>query len=347
MKPTRLLMTTDAVGGVWRYTVDLATALARRGVEILVASLGPRPSPEQKLQMSGTPGVELRESEFALEWMPESWRDVDASGEWLLNLQTEFRADLIHLNGYTHAVLPWRKPVLVMAHSCVYSWWWAVHGCSPGPEWEEYKLRVTRGLSACHAIAAPSHDMANAIAREYGISSSKLHVIHNFSCARGSARANKQPFFLAAGRRWDAAKNFKLLDGNQLPWKLRIAGDLPYAELQAEMARAAVFVHPALYEPFGLSVLEAARNRCALALSDIPSLRELWEGAALFIDPRDQERWAFELNRLSRDATVRDDLGRLAHRRATRYRSASAMHKYLALYASLIQTSHIKGAAAA
>jgi glycosyltransferase involved in cell wall biosynthesis len=113
------------------------------------------------------------------------------------------------------------------------------------------------------------------------------------------------------------------------------------------MGRAGVFVHPALYEPFGLSVLEAARNRCALVLSDISSLRELWESAAVFIDPRDQERWVFELNRLTRDATAREDFGRRAHRRATRYRSANTMHKYLTLYASLVQTSRKEGAAAA
>jgi glycosyltransferase involved in cell wall biosynthesis len=342
-------MTTDAVGGVWRYTVDLATALARQGINVLVASLGPRPSAEQKRQMSRIPGIDLRESDFALEWMPQAWRDVDASGGWLLDLQNEFRADLIHLNGYAHAALPWRKPVLVMAHSCVYSWWRAVHGCAPGPEWEEYKRRVSLGLNACNTIAAPSHYMASAICREYEISPSKLEVIHNFSRARVSALGTKQALVLAAGRVWDTAKNFQLLEGiaSRLAWELRIAGTLPYAELQRAMALASVFVHPALYEPFGLSVLEAARNRCALVLSDISSLRELWEGAALFIDPRDQERWAFELNRLTRDATARDDFGRRAHRRATRYRSTNAMHKYLALYATLMQTSHKEGAAAA
>ncbi len=31
---------------------------------------------------------------------------------------------------------------------------------------------------------------------------------------------------------------------------------------------------PARYEPFGLSVLEAALSGCALVLGDIPSLRE-------------------------------------------------------------------------
>ena len=70
-------------------------------------------------------------------------------------------------------------------------------------------------------------------------------------------------------------------------------------ELISQMSVASIFAHPALYEPFGLSVLEAARAGCCLILSDIPSLRELWDGAAIFVDPRQPEAWVRELNRLT------------------------------------------------
>lgn len=43
-----------------------------------------------------------------------------------------------------------------------------------------------------------------------------------------------------------------------------------------------IYVHPALCEPFGLAVVEAAQAGCALVLSEIAPLRENWEGAALF-----------------------------------------------------------------
>ncbi|HEX7361390.1 MAG TPA: glycosyltransferase family 4 protein [Bryobacteraceae bacterium] len=340
LKPTlrRVLITTDAVGGVWRYTLDLAAELARQGVEVAIASLGPRPSLEQKRQVWRIPGAVLRESDFALEWMPNPWRDVNAAGEWLLGLESEFSPDLIHLNGYAHAALSWSRPVLVMAHSCVCSWWRAVHGRSPGREWEEYRRRVARGLHACDAVAAPSVFMAYAIEREYGVSAQTVHVIYNFSRARICATEAKQPFFLAAGRAWDAAKNFQLLDriARRLSWLMKIAATLSYPELQREMARAAVFVHPALYEPFGLSVLEAARHRCALVLSDIPSLRELWDHAALFVDPRDEDRWIFELDRLSSNRPTCDNLARLAYSRAAQYSAASAMRQYLSLYSALL-----------
>ncbi len=294
-------MTADAAGGVWQYCVDLITSLVSNGAEVMLATMGPRPTAEQRQQLLSLPRLTSVESDYALEWMPDAWGDVDASGKWLLDLESDFDPDLIHLNGYAHATLPWSKPTLVMAHSCVYSWWRAIHGSAPGPEWAEYKKRVAGGLSSCDAIVSPSEWMARVLEDEYGISLEKIRTIHNFTRAQVSPASNKQPFVLAAGRLWDVAKNLELLDriAPQLDWEVRIAGPgspgqaarflgaLPHAELLDEMSAAGIFAHPALYEPFGLVVLEAARAGCCLVLSDIPSLRELWDGAAVFLDPRE------------------------------------------------------------
>lgn len=360
-KSLRILMTADAAGGVWQYCVDLVSGLARQGAKVLVATLGPRPSQEQKKQILALPRVTLAESDYALEWMPKPWKDVDASGKWLLDIQSNFRADLIHLNGYALANLPWGKPVLVAAHSCVYSWWRAVHGCAPGEEWAEYKRRVIGGLAASDAIAAPSRYMAGAIESEYGISPEKIRVIHNFSRAPRSTGRAKLPFLLAAGRMWDPAKNFELLEmlAPKLKWEIRVAGSdrvprnssataksvrllgsLPHAKLMRQMDQAGIFLHPARYEPFGLSVLEAARSRCCLVLSDIPSLRELWDGAGVFADPRDPEEWLFEVNKLCSDSVRRQSLGRLAHDRASKYRAGTAIKAYWNLYRSLLGPKH-------
>ncbi|MGN6778820.1 MAG: glycosyltransferase family 1 protein, partial [Rhizobium sp.] len=47
-KPRTVLMTVDAVGGVWRYAMDLAKGLQRFGVNTVFAGLGPSPSSEQE-----------------------------------------------------------------------------------------------------------------------------------------------------------------------------------------------------------------------------------------------------------------------------------------------------------
>jgi glycosyltransferase involved in cell wall biosynthesis len=73
---------------------------------------------------------------------------------------------------------------------------------------------------------------------------------------------------------------------------VQLLGNLNEAALAARYEEAAVFTSASLYEPFGLSVLEAAQAGCALVLSDIATFRELWEGAALFFRSRDAQSLA-------------------------------------------------------
>jgi glycosyltransferase involved in cell wall biosynthesis len=335
-------MTADAVGGVWRYSLDLIQGLVANGAEVLLATMGPRPSEDQRQQIAAIPNVTLAESEFALEWMPEPWADVDASAAWLLRLADDFRTDVIHLNGYSHAALPWRRPVAVVAHSCVFSWWRAVHGCAPGSDWEEYRSRVLAGLQAATTVIAPSAAMAHAVATEYGLAPEGIRVIHNFSADGTPLTVDKEPFFLAAGRVWDKAKNMAMLDSlsPRLRWDLRICGPdskegiLPYSELLKRMSQASIFVHPSLYEPFGLSVLEAARRNCCLVLSDIPTLRELWQDAAVFVHPKNPDSWVTELNRLTDDPGKRQELAHRAQVHAARYNAKVAIEQYEQAYRS-------------
>jgi len=140
-----------------------------------------------------------------------------------------------------------------------------------------------------------------------------------------------------------------------VPWPIKVAGDssapdtgtsvplpdlellglLSREELCDWMRRAAIFAAPAAYEPFGLSILEAASFRCALVLGDIPSLRELWEDCALFVDPGDTSGLARALNRLIEDAALCERLGERAHERAQSYGVERMARSYLDLYRSL------------
>jgi glycosyltransferase involved in cell wall biosynthesis len=116
---------------------------------------------------------------------------------------------------------------------------------------------------------------------------------------------------------------------------LVLLGELDQAAMAREYARAAVFISPALYEPFGLAVLEAAQSGCALLLSDIPSFRELWDGAALFFDPRDPVELARCLRRLHTGDTLRQHLGLAARRRAARYSAARMVARTWAVHRRL------------
>src|SRR5690348_18505284 len=72
----RVLMTADAVGGVWTYAVDLARALGARGTRVTLAVIGPAPSEAQRAEARAIPTLDLREHPGRLEWMDDPWADV-------------------------------------------------------------------------------------------------------------------------------------------------------------------------------------------------------------------------------------------------------------------------------
>lgn len=348
-------MTADTVGGVWTYAVELARALDAHGVSIVLATMGGRPSSAQRRDVGELRNVRLVESAFRLEWMRDPWSDVDRAGEWLLRLAQEFGPDLVHLNGYAHAALPWRAPTLVVGHSCVCSWWRAVRGEDAPAEWNEYRERVIAGLAAADHVVAPTHAMLDALARHYGPLRAST-VIPNGRDARSFPPSIKQPIVLTAGRIWDEAKNVAALDrvASDLPWpvcvagavespggdsaaheNVRLLGRLSSRALAHWLGRAGVYALPARYEPFGLSVLEAALAGCALVLGDIPSLRETWGDAATFVDPNDDAAILRALHWLCDDPVLRRRTAGRARQRALELTPQRMAASYLDLYREL------------
>jgi glycosyltransferase involved in cell wall biosynthesis len=348
------LITADAVGGVFSYVVSLVRELSKWGVESIVATMGPAPNAAQRAELLEIPRVSLLQSGFALEWMEKPWRDVDAAGEWLLDLERRVKPDVIHLNGYAHAALPWAAPSLVAAHSCVLSWWRGVFGREAPDDYAQYRERVSAGLASADRVVAPSRAMARAVQELYA-PRTPTRVIYNGVDSKSFQPAPKEAFFLAAGRLWDPAKNLASLQRAvpQLHWPVRVAGEpgqdisrssqgldplgqLRQAELWDWMARAAVFLHPARYEPFGLCVLEAALSGCALILGDIESLREIWGDSALYADPDDSDALVAHATRLASSAELRASLAERARKRAARYAVSLTAAEYLKAYRELV-----------
>jgi glycosyltransferase involved in cell wall biosynthesis len=108
----------------------------------------------------------------------------------------------------------------------------------------------------------------------------------------------------------------------------------------AWLARASIYAHPARYEPFGLSVLEAAQLRCALVLGDIPSLREVWGSAAIYVDPDDAAAIEQQVNRLARHDRLRHRMANAARHRAERYSTRACASAYVRAYRSLAGAVH-------
>src|SRR5436305_5922146 len=206
----KILISTDTVGGVLTYTTELAAALQAGGAEVVVATMGPH---LRRAQRQALPS-RLYESGFRLEWMEDPWDEVAAAGRWLLELEEEERPDVVHLCSYAHGSLPFQAPKVVVAHSCVLSWWRAVHGTEAPESWNRYREEMAAGLAGADAVVAPTAALLQELERDDPLNHARAQVIHNGSPTPPPSRAALpgQPFVLGSGRFWDAAKNLAALD---------------------------------------------------------------------------------------------------------------------------------------
>lgn len=349
----KVLMTADTVTGVFDHSLTLARELCGSGGSVALALMGPRPSAEQRKRMQAIPRLRAYESDYSLEWMTDPWRSVDSASEWLLEVADRVGPDVVHLNGYCHAGIAWPCRALVAAHSCLTGWWRAVHGEAPPRAFDEYRARVAAGLRDAQIVVAPSATMLAELHAAYDFSSA-ARVIPYGADERELAPGPKLDYFLTAGRAWDLAENLDVVEraSRELHWPVYIAGlggrvfanspnvralgKVSPKSMHALMQGAAVYLHPAHYEPFGQGPLEAALCGCALVLADIPSLREVWADAALYVAPDDPGALVHAGTMLTRSKGLRHDFARKARTRAVRYTAKRMAAHYAGAYCELV-----------
>ncbi|MCW2316185.1 glycosyltransferase involved in cell wall biosynthesis [Rhodoblastus acidophilus] len=355
--PLNLFMTTDAVGGVFTYALDLARALAPMGVRTTLAVLGPGLSEAQFAAAQAIEGVELRETGLPLDWLTRSPEETSAAAGRVAALARASRADLVHLNSPTYALADFSAPVVCAVHSCVASWLLAVEDAPLAGDflWRTRMLRDA--LSRADAVLCPTRAYAAVLSDLYRIAP---FVVHNGRSAP-PPRYGGGPaaYALSAGRLWDRGKNAATLDSAaaamRVPLRLagpcggpdgcgerfsarhaRLLGPLDSAVLRQMLAERPIFVSAAIYEPFGLSALEAAQAGCPLVLSDIETFRELWHGAALFVPPRLPRGFADAVNQIADDPALRTRMGEAATARAADYSATAMAEATAAIYRSAL-----------
>jgi glycosyltransferase involved in cell wall biosynthesis len=351
----RVLMTTDTVGGVWQYSVDLAKGLRVRGATITLAILGPPPNPDQQADAAD---LEMLVTELPLDWTAETREQVDNAGRALGRLAARLKPDIIHLNSPAFAAsASFSSPVVGVCHSCVATWWNAVRS-GPLPEAFIWRSDLTRrGYGAADLLLAPTAAFAEMTARFYDLATMPL-VVHN-GRRSPDIRTIESPLSSAftAGRLWDEGKNLATIDraaartftpisaagplqgpnGERAEFRhMGLLGRVSDREIQAQLSARPIFISTARYEPFGLAVLEAAQFGCALVLSDIPTFRELWNGCAIFIHPDDDASAAKAIDTLVQNPGLRSHLGDKARARAALYSVEAMCDGVIAAYRSVL-----------
>jgi glycosyltransferase involved in cell wall biosynthesis len=357
MKPLRrILLTGDTEGGVWTFALDLSTGLIQRGLEVCLVTFGTSVSDKQRESADAINGLKWAHCYSKLEWMPDPWGDLERASYFLVQIARTWAPDLVHLNTLCHGDLEWNVPVVTTHHSCVVSWWQSVKGSALPPDWRRYQGKVERSLQSATCVSAPTHWALTQAVDNYTLSRSAAHAVHNGRNFALFQTAEKENIVFSAARLWDEGKNVSALGrtARRLPWPVYLAGDaqgpdgittefdnchqlgtLDTRQLACWYAKAAIYALPARYEPFGLSILEAALSGCALVLGDIPSLRELWSGAAIFVSHEDG---ALEeaLRLLIDNSHLRQRLARRASRRAREFTISRMVDGYMSLYQSAL-----------
>jgi glycosyltransferase involved in cell wall biosynthesis len=333
----RLLLVTDAVGGVWVYSLELARALKAIGIETLLAVMGPSPSVTQREEARG---FKLIDTGLPLDWLGTNAAELRRAGDTLAEIAVREGSDIIQTSSAALlAETQFEQPCVAVQHSCVASWWRAVRGTALPDQFAWLRELVERGLNRAATVVAPSIAFAAETARVYDISTPVLSV-HNGRSQGGTTQVAQADFVFTVSRLWDEGKNVATLDAAAarvgVPFQaagpvcgpnratvylenLRALGELGHTRVNGLLAARPIFASAALYEPFGLSVLEAAQAGCSLVLSDIPTHREIWGGAAIFVGARDDAAFACAIQDLLDDTGERRELGQLARARAQLY----------------------------
>lgn len=357
MTDGRLLLTTDTVGGVWQYSLELARHYAARGLAVDLAVLGPVGLTDRLSEAAEIPGVEVVVTDLPLSWMTPEPRSLRAAADALAELARQRRTALVHLNcAGLGCAERWDMPLVITLHSCMATWWRAVRGQEPLPyDFSWRTAMMAEALAKAAAIIVPSGSFAVA-ARDTYREGSPPAVVYNGRSEDGGEglAAERSDTVFTCGRLWDEAKNVAVLDaaagrtaapilaagavksprGPEIELRhLQLLGELTSGAVRRQLDKSGIFVSAALYEPFGLGTLEAAQRGCALILSDIPTFRELWSGAALLVDPRDPRAFADAVERLLGAPIERAEWGRRARRRAEAFTAAKMAVRTLAIYA--------------
>jgi glycosyltransferase involved in cell wall biosynthesis len=223
---------------------------------------------------------------------------------------------------------------------------------SYGPVWRRFAGRqYRRAARRSDALVAVSKATARDVEELLGVSPERVVVAHHGpGQALPSAEREARPrHFLYVGdaeRRKEvlplllserslplvlAGSSSRLADGQRV-----LAEPGPSPERLAQLlAGAAALVHPALYEGFGLTLVEAMAAGAPVVARRSPAAEEVCGEAALLVEEGELDD---ALERVAADAELRERLSRAGRERAARFSWADSARRHGAAYTLALET---------
>lgn len=152
-----------------------------------------------------------------------------------------------------------------------------------------------------------------------------------------AALAKDIPLHLVAvgGKGWDTDEVFQTIDGSGIRERIHLIGYVTDDQLHALYHSAAVYVHPSLFEGFGLPVLEAMAAGCPVVTSHLSSLPEVAGDAALLVDPNDVNAITEAIRAVYTDSALSSHLSESGRARAKSFQWAHTARHTARIYREL------------
>ena len=317
-------------GGVPRYARTLARAIDEVSAEfedldltLLTNPTGAEAIAPQRLKMRVVSGRNAGAARLAAEQIAVA----------------RAKTDLLHFFDLLAPVLAPRRPFTATVHDAV-----VAHGYRMGRLRRAY-TRLVYPWAVGHAktVVAVSAFAKSEAVRYFGADPRRVHVIHSGPGLTGpgteaaSLDPPRRPFLFYVGglaenkglvhlvRAFDRAQvdgelvlagrpahGFGELEravaATAVSSRIRILTDTTDADADRLYRKAVALAHPAEYEGFGFTPLEAMARDCPVLASDIPSIREISGPGALLLPPHDERAWADAIARVFADESLRDTL---------------------------------------
>jgi glycosyltransferase involved in cell wall biosynthesis len=285
---------TVSTGGVGRYTLELARALATEYPEDQYWLLS-----DQPFSVAHAP-PNLRSGEGPRNPAERKW--------WTWGLDREMRrrgVELFHGTDYSVPYMPLRPSVMTL------------HDLSPWLDsaWQPNASRVRRRtprllkMGLATMVITPSETIRRAAIERFGLAPDRVVAVP-LAASNLFQPAKKQPrnpYFLFVGTSEPRKNLARLIDAWREVRKtvavdlvlagrdhvhaeehgLRVLGEVPDGDLPGLYSGALACVYPSLYEGFGLPVVEAMQCGALVIASRDPAILEVSGDAAVHVDATD------------------------------------------------------------